>query len=382
VTRSTFLIALLLIAANLRPSLTGVGPLLKTLQEDLQLSAAAVGLLNSLPLLIFAAFAPLAGVARRLGIERTMLAGLLLLIAGILIRSEGHAATLYVGMFVLATGVAAINVLLPALIKQHFPERVPAMTTAYATVMGGFAALASGLAVPMANVLPGGWQTSLASWALPAAIAMLVWLPHTKTSSRPARDEQPAARPQLWRVPLAWQVTGFMGMQSTLFYVSVSWFPAMLKDEGFTSVAAGWLLTVFQVAALLAGLAMPRLIRQYRDQTRLALGTSSLAMIGTLGLLFAPKAAALWMGVLGCGAGPSLILALSFMGLRAQSQQSAAALSLMAQSLGYLVAAAGPVVFGLLHDSTHGWTVPLLGVVAITLIQGACGLGAGRAKKI
>jgi CP family cyanate transporter-like MFS transporter len=384
-TRPAFLIALLLIAANLRPSLTGVGPLLKTIQDDLMLSATAAGLLASLPVLIFAAFAPLARLARQLGAERMLLVGLLVLIVGLLTRSEGHVTTLFVGTVILATGIASTNVLLPVIIKQRFPERVPAITTAYATIMGGVAALASGVAVPMAEQLPGGWRSSLASWTLLAAIALIFWLPHALAQKKPeerSADPHAIASPHPpWRTRIAWQVTGFMGLQSTVFYISVTWLPAFLRDAGFSASAAGWLLTLYQVAALLAGLAIPMLIRRFRDQRGLAVLTSALAGIGIVGMLLAPKAATLWMIVMGCGSGPSLILALSFMGLRARNQESAAALSLMAQGIGYLVAALGPVIFGLAHDLTDGWTLAMLGTAVVALGQALCGFGAGRNVK-
>lgn len=382
VTRRTFLIALLLIAANLRPSLTGVGPLLDTLRQDLALSATAAGWLSSLPVLIFAAFAPLARLARQLGAERLLLVGLLVLIAGILVRSQAHVAPLFGGTVMLATGIAVINVLLPVLIKEHYPERVPALTTAYATVMGGFAALASGVAVPLAEWLPGGWQSSLASWALPATVALIFWIPHARPGQvRHAVSHEAAPHPP-WRTLVAWQVTGFMGMQSTVFYVAVSWFPAILRENGYSSVSAGWLLTLYQVAALIAGLIVPQLIRRFRDQRGLAFCTSALSALGILGILLAPEGAVAWIVLLGCGSGPSLILALSFMGLRAHSQQSAAALSLMAQAIGYLVAALGPIVFGFIHDQTGGWAVALVALIGVTMVQALCGVGAGRSIKI
>jgi CP family cyanate transporter-like MFS transporter len=381
---ASFLIALLLIAANLRPSLTGVGPLLKTLQDELSLSATAAGLLSSLPLLAFAGCAPLARLARQHGAERILLAGLLALIAGILLRSEGSTVALFAGTLVLATGIAVANVLLPMLIKQHYPERVPTITTAYATTMGAIAALGSGVAVPLARVLPGGWQSSLASWAALAVIAVIFWLPQlrspTAARAQPVAENQSSHPP--WRTRLAWQVTSFMGLQSTLFYIAISWYPGMLRDNGFSPAAAGWLLTLFQVAALLAGLPVPMLIRRFMDQKGLALAASLLVAAGTLGLLFAPRAAVLWMIVLGMGAGPGLILALSFMGLRARSPASAAALSLMAQSIGYLLAACGPIAFGFVHDRAGGWTAALLFAFGLAIVQGFCGVGAGRSAKI
>jgi len=385
-TRSAFLIALLLIAANLRPSLTGVGPLLKTIQEDLALSATAAGLLASLPVLIFAAFAPLARLARQHGAERMLLAGLLMLIVGLVVRSEGHVTPLFLGTVILAIGIASTNVLLPVLIREHYPERVPAITTAYATIMGGVAALASGVAVPMAEALPGGWRSSLASWTLLALIAFIFWLPHARSNTRvqekPKEHAATASPHPPWKTSVAWQVTGFMGLQSTVFYIAVSWFPAILRDAGFSAAAAGWLLTLYQVAALLAGLVIPMLMRRFRDQRVLAMCTSGLAVLGVLGILVAPKGATFWVIVLGCGSGPSLILALSFMGLRARNHESAATLSLMAQGIGYLVAAFGPVIFGLAHDFTGGWTIALLGTAGIAFAQAMFGLGAGRNIKV
>ena len=380
---ASFLIALLLIAANLRPSLTSVGPLLKTIQDQLALSATAAGLLTSLPLLAFAGCAPLARLARQHGAERMLLAGLLALIAGILLRSEGSTVALFAGTVVLATGIAIANVLLPMLIKQHYPERVPTITTAYATMMGGVAALGSGVAVPLARTLPGGWRSSLASWALPAVIAAVFWLPQLRSpGARPAASSAGASPHPPWRTRLAWQVTSFMGLQSTLFYIAISWYPAILRDNGFSPTSAGWLLTLFQVAALLAGLPVPMLIRRFMDQRGLALGASLLIAFGTLGILVAPRAAAVWMIVLGMGAGPGLILALSFMGLRASSPTTAAALSLMAQSIGYLLAAIGPFAFGLVHDRVGGWSAALLLAFALAIVQGLCGYGAGRSAKI
>jgi CP family cyanate transporter-like MFS transporter len=382
VNRRAYLIALLLIAANLRPSITGVGPLLKTIQDELALSATAAGLLGSLPVLIFAAFAPLARLARRLGGERMLVAGLLALIIGLLVRSEGHVATLFAGTAILSVGLASSNVLLPVLIKRHYPERVPTLTTAYATIMGSVAALASGIAVPLARWLPGGWQTSLASSALLAVVAILFWLPNARASTKQVEAAEIATPRPPWRTLVGWQVTAFMGLQSTIFYITISWFPAILRDHGFSASAAGWLLTLYQVAALLAGLAVPMLIRRFHDQRGLAFWVGALGGLSVLGILIAPEHAIFWMTLLGCASGPSLILALSFMGLRARTQDSAAALSLMAQGVGYLIAACGPVVFGLVHDHTGGWTTGLAVVIAITAAQALCGLGAGRLVKV
>jgi len=379
---AAFLFALLFVALNLRPSITGVGPLLRPIQDDLALSATEAGLLGSVPLLIFAGLAPLARLAGRLGTERLLLAGLVLLVVGIVVRSTDGVAALFGGTALLATGIAVANVLMPILVRQHYPDRVAGVTTAYATMMGGMAALASGVAVPLADVLPGGWRASMASWAALALLAVVIWAPHVRAKECAPPMAVEEGRASIWRSPTAWLVTGYMGFQSTLFYVSVSWFPALLQDAGYTATAAGWLLTLFQIAAILAGLGVPLLMRRFADQRALSFAAGIVSALACVGLLAVPTAAATWMVLLGLGAGPGLIFALSFMGLRAGSPRASAALSLMSQGLGYAVAAVGPVVFGGIHDVAGGWSAALAFAAAVGVCQALCGLGAGRAVRI
>lgn len=377
-----FLAALLLVAANLRPALTGVGPLLVQIQAHLSLSATQAGLLNSLPLLMFAAAAPLAGFSERHGAERLALLALITLLAGILLRSAGGAGLLFTGTLILASGIAVANVLMPVLIKQHFPQHIPSVTTAYATVLGGFAGLASGVSVPLARVLPGEWRGSLASWSVLVVLAILLWLPHLRPVASSAAAGPQAARGRIWRKGLAWQVTAFMGLQSAIYFSVVTWFPAVLSESGYSHEAAGWLLTLYQFVGLATGLVIPLLIRRSNDQRMLAFCVSLFAVAGSLGLLLAPGLAVLWVAVMGAGTGPGLILALSFVGLRTRDPADAATLSLMSQGLGYLFAALGPVVFGFMHEHSGGWTVVIIGIALLGLIQGLSGYQAGRNQKI
>lgn len=384
--RLAFLLALLLVAANLRAALTGVGPVLDAVQAELKLSPTAAGTLVSLPVLMFAVFAPLAGLARRFGAGRLLLAGLALLATGLIVRSIGGTTALFGGTVLLGIGIASTNVLLPVVIKRRYPDRVTSMTTAYATVMGASAALASGVSVPLAEVLPGGWRGALAIWAVPACIALLAWLPHSPPPPGRNRD-MPASTPRIaapavWRTSVAWQITGFMGLQSTVFYIVINWFPAYLRESGFSAAAAGWLMTLYQVAALVAGMAVPMLVSRLRDQRALALGLALLTLSGILGVLYAPGFSTAWFIVMGAGSGPSLVLALSFMGLRARDSASAATLSLLSQGVGYFVAACGPVWFGLVREHTGGWNSAILATAAVALLYGLCGFGAGRAIKV
>jgi MFS transporter, CP family, cyanate transporter len=377
------LAALLAVAANLRPALTSVGPLIDLIRQDLGLSATVAGLLNSLPLFAFAAFSPLAHFANWIGIERALMVAMMALIAGILVRSFGGTPGLFGGTLLLGASIAVGNVLLPSAIKRDFPHRVSGVTTTYAIMLGLTAAIGSGVSVPLARILPGGWESALAFWALPTALALFpLALCLRASDSAEATSKSYAAAAPVWRSLLAWQVTLFMGLQSFSYYVAVSWFPSVLQDMGYTPGAAGWIVTFFQVVALAATLAMPTLIRRSRDQRLLAVATPLLIVVALLGMIAAPGAALLWIVVLGIGNGPTMILALTFFGLRTRDHRQAAALSLMAQSIGYFIAALGPIIFGLLHDMSHGWTLPLLAMAASLVVQAAAGFGAGRDMQI
>ena len=380
---AALLTALVMIAANLRPALTGVGPLIDMIRQDLGLSATVAGLLNSLPLFAFAAFSPLAHAANRIGIERALMIAMLALIAGILVRSLGGTIGLFGGTLLLGAGIAVGNVLLPSVIKRDFAQRVGSVTTVYAIVLGLTAAIASGVSVPLARILPGGWQSALAFWALPAALAIvpLAQCLRAGVNSEDVNKSYAPAVP-IWRSPIAWQVTIFMGLQSFSYYVAVSWFPSVLQDVGYTPGAAGWIVTWFQIVALAATLAMPSLIRRAPDQRLLAVVTPLLLVIAIVGLVAAPSAASFWVVLMGLGNGPTMILALTFFALRTSDHRQAAALSLMAQSIGYFIAALGPIVFGLLHDVSHGWTVPLIALAASLVIQSLAGYGAGRNAQV
>ncbi|BAJ32828.1 MULTISPECIES: MFS transporter [Kitasatospora] len=370
---------LLVAAANLRASLTGVGPLLDRLKDDLGLSSGTLGLLNTLPLLAFAALSPMVPrLAVRWGSERLLGGALVVLTLGIAVRWLPSVVGLFAGTVLIGAGIAAGNVLLPSLIKRDFPTKVGMLTSAYATVMGGVAAIASGVAVPISDSAPGGWSTALGCWVVLAVVAVLLWIPQMRTA--PAAPPS-AARGQHrlpWGSGLAWAVTAFMGLQSFGFYVIVTWMPQVFQDSGVSAAEAGWLLFLFQVVAVGTSLAVPGALRWARDQRALATVCSAVLFLGYLGLVVAPDLALLWCVVLGLGGGACLVLALAFLGMRAQDAAGAGALSAMAQSVGYLLAAVGPVLFGLLHTDGAGWRGPLALMCVVAAAQIAVSLVAGR----
>ncbi|UUX95909.1 MFS transporter [Aquabacterium sp. J223] len=370
-------LGVLLVAVNLRAALMGVGPLLKELHADTGLAIGVLGLLVTMPLLAFALVSPLApAMARRLGLERTLAAALALLAAGIVLRSLPGSVPLFAGSALLGSAIAVGNVLLPALVRRDFPARIGVMTSVFVTTMAGTAAVGVGLAVPLAQAL--GWRLAMAIWAVPALLGALWWATRRTGGPPPAVAPASTVRTRtVWRSPLAWQVTAFMGLQSLAYYVMVAWLPTLLRDAGLDAVAAGQRAFVYQVAGLAGSVAAPLLAGRAVDQRPHAVACALLILVGNAGLLAAPQGLA-WLIVQGLGSGGSLAVAMALFGLRSRDPLQAAALSGMAQSVGYGVTALGPVVTGLLHDATGHWQSALWLMCALAVAQAVAGWLAGR----
>ena len=274
--------------------------------------------------------------------------------------------------------------LVPSLIKRDFPDKVGGMTTAYVMVMTLTGAVATGIAVPLATHLVGGWRSSLAVWAAFAVLALLFWLPETR-SANTAVAEQPDNKPvvkPIWRSLLAWQVTFFIGIQFLIYFVTIGWMPPYLTALGVPAAEAGWMLSLYQLVGFAVGIVAPPLLRLGRDRRLLAVSACLVTAFGILGLLAAPRLAVLWLAVCGASFGITFILAFALIGMRTADHRRAASLSAMAQATGYLIAAIGPVAFGWLHDLTTGWTVPMLTFAAIAAMQAVAGFGAGRQGQV
>lgn len=374
------LVALIfLVAMNLRAPITSVGPLLPQISADHGLNEPMAGLLGAMPLVAFALISPLVHHASgRLGADRLLGIALVLLAAGILVRSYGATPGLWLGTMALGCAIAVGNVLVPVLIKRDYPGRISVATGIFSACMGTVAALAAAMAVPVANA--SDWPTSLAIWAVPAALVALLWILRLRRPA-PAVDPVPTAatpRVSVWTQPGAWLVTAFMGLQSTCFYILITWLPTITTAAGYTAERSGLHVFGLQMTGIVAGVLVPRLMRRPDSQVAAAVTASAPVIIGTLGLLIAPGLSGLWALVVGAGTGASLVVALSLISLRGRTQAETTQLSGMAQSVGYLVASVGPVTAGLLAERTGGWQAPLLLLAALATAQTLVAIVAGR----
>jgi CP family cyanate transporter-like MFS transporter len=380
-------VGILLIAVNLRAAITSVGPVIEDIRTDLGIGGATASVLISLPLVAFAVVSPVAPVlARRIGIERALGAALAVLAVATVVRSLPSTIALWTGTAFLGIAIAVINVLLPSLVKREYPDRIGQVTGLYSSVQGAAAALASGFAVPLAGTTQHGWRLALGIWAGLGLIALAVFLPQLRRRTVPAEATSSAGTPvryrSPWRSALGWQVTLFMGTQSTVYYTLITWWPSVEQAHGTSAAASGWHLFALQVAGLLANLVTARLIPRQADQRLLIVGAAGLVTLGIAGQLALPAASLLWIVLAGAGGGANIVLALSLFGLRTGDHQQAAALSGMAQSVGYAMAAGGPILLGALHDATGSWTAPLWVLLAVIVVQAVAGALAGRARTI
>jgi MFS transporter, CP family, cyanate transporter len=387
--RRPYEIALLVAAVaaagfNLRTAITSLPPLFPDLQDQLHLSTATLSLLAATPVVCFGVVSAFAAwLNRRYGEELILLAALILIAAGLLLRGAAPEVMLFPGTVLAASAIAVLNVLLSSMAKRRWPERAGLLIGIYLTTLSIGAIFSSLLSVPLYRSSGGSVPLTLGIWAAPAALAALLWLPqlryrpHATTPAARAQAQAQGVAParlKVYRYALTWQVTAFMGLQSLLYYSALSWLPTVFQDRGASAVTAGNLLALMGSGNLATSLVVPVLAHRRPSQRALVVPSLIGTMAGLAGSLWAPLGSApFWVLILGFSQGSCLGLAIFFMLARAPDAGAAASLSGFSQSVGYLAAAAGPLAVGLLHTATGSWNLP----VAVLLVLGAAELATG-----
>ena len=368
------LVTVLLVAANLRPTVQGVGPLLDQIGRETGLTPTLLGLLGALPLLMYALVSPLAhSLSHRFGMNRTMLVALIGLLVATIVRSiDAGLAPLWIGTILTGIAIAIGNVLMTAIIKHWFPDRLHALMPIYTSILSGTGAIASGLVVPISHLAWGdgtaGWRLALLATRVLIVPGIVVWLiAIARTGPDRVEGEAPEPRARgIWRDSTAWLVAGYMGFQGAGFYMMVTWLSPLSISYGTGEVQAGVEVMVVQLFGILGGLAMPFLLRgRGRRWTPVALPLP--ALLGLAGLLLWPQVTWLWAAIFGTASGGMFAVSMWLTADRARGRNSATALSGMAQSVGYAVAGLGPIAFGALHSLTGAWVLSL-GLVAFCML--------------
>ena len=375
--------SLVLIAFNLRPVFSSASTLLPEIRDTLGLSGLGASILTTLPVVCLGLFSPLApGMSQRIGTERTLLAAIVLLACGTALRGLPSVPLLFLGTALAGACIAVGNVLLPGLVKRDFHDRAALMTGCYTMALCAGAASAAGLTLPIKQAFGLSLGGGLAIWALPALLAGLLWLPQVLASSSHAGKPRPGIQ-GLWKNRLAWHITLFMGLQSALAYCVFGWLVPILRERGLDGVTAGAIVSMSVMMQAGACLVAPHIAVRGKDQRLINVALSLLAVIALLGLLFAPLWSVWFWAVLqGIGQGGLIAVALMVIVLRARDAHVAAQLSGMAQCVGYLLAAIGPLLVGLIHGWTGSFAWSALLFVFLGLGTAVNGWFAGRALHV
>ena len=376
------LLGILFVSFNLRAPITAVGSVVELIQSDFGLTNTAAGFITTLPLIAFAIISPfVSGLSGKIGHARTMLLGLLFILAGELIRSYTGVAGLFIGTAVIGIGIAIGNVIIPGIIKLYFPERIGHVTSIYTSGMCIFAAVGAGVSVPLAKGLNLGWKHTLCVWFFLTLLTIFIWLPQIREKHVAKADEKKKEEiSSIWKSPLAWWVTLYMGTQSLLFYSLVAWLPTIVMSKDLTQEFAGNMALLFQLMAIPATLILPTLCDKVKNQRILIYVVCMIYAVGMTIFFLGHSQIFMVIAVIlmSLGMGGSISLSIAFISLRTPNASRAAQLSGMSQSAGYLFAALGPIVTGLIYDIHSTWTIPVVIFIILIAFLTFCGHFAGH----
>ena len=362
------LVGLVFLSLNLRPAAVSVGPVLAEVRASFGMSPAAVGLLTSLPVIAFAVFGALApAAARRIGIHRVTALASLAAFVGLLGRVLTHSQAVFLLLSLLAlVGMAMANVLLPSLVKLHFPERIGQVTAIYTTALAIGLTAALVLTVPISDA-SGGWRFGLGAWAALAVLAAIPWVPLATKDRHLERTPRSITFRDVARTRLGLAMALFFGLQSLQAYAVFGWFAQLWRDSGYSATTAGVLAGLLAGTAIPLSLWLPNVLARSTDPRKVLFAVIACYPVGYVGLLVSPyRLAPVWAVAVGV-ATVTFPLILTLIGLRARTPEGTAALSAFTQSTGYLIAAAGPFTVGVLHAASGGWTVPVLLLLVLAL---------------
>ncbi|AZA84360.1 MFS transporter [Chryseobacterium lactis] len=380
-------LVVILISGSLRSPITAIGPVLDEVRNSLHLNRFQSSLLTSIPLFIFAGCSVvISRFSRRFSINRFLLYALIILSFGLFVRVSGSISALFLGSVFIGLGIAIGNVIIPGYIKNNFPKQIGLMTGVFAVSMNLAAALASGYSVRIGQWTGYGWRGSLGIWLVIALLALLVVvleLIFNKNTLQQQKTDRSTSDFNMFKSAQAWNISLFMGLQSLVYYCIVSWLPAVLGDYGMTGNAPGWVLFTIQIASIPITFFGPIIANKMIDQKGMVIFVCVSMLISILMFIWLKSDSVYFTAILlGISNGLSFSLSILFFSLRTKSSANAIKISGMAQSVGYLIAALGPPVFGKLHDLDSSWQSSFYFLVAAILLMFLFGFRAASRRYV
>ena len=374
------IVAIIAFACGLRAPITGVGSLVGMITQELGLSATFTGMLTTIPLIMFGIFSVFVGkMANTIGAGKVTVIGLVLIIGGIIMRSYMGAGGLFLGTMVIGIGITVGNVLVPAIIKSEFPNKIGLLTAAYTTVMSIFAGISGGVSVPIAQKY--GWENSLSIWIVLIAIPLIIWLPNIRLKLKAGSQN---GNSSIVKNMMTWWISFYMGVQSLLFYGFIAWFASIVQSYGIDDKTAGYYNSIFILLGIPGAILVPMVMGPKRNHSIVGAFTGILYLIGLIALLFGSNQVALLITVISCGfcSGACISFSMALFGLHTRNAADTSKLSGFAQSIGYFIAATGPILMGKLYDITSSWIMPIVLLIIASAILTVLGILVGRKKMI
>ena len=374
------IVAIIAFACGLRAPITGVGSLVGMITQELGLSATFTGMLTTIPLIMFGIFSVFVGkMANTIGAGKVTVIGLALIIGGIIMRSYMGAGGLFLGTMVIGIGITVGNVLVPAIIKSEFPNKIGLLTAAYTTVMSVFAGISGGVSVPIAQKY--GWENSLSIWIVLIAIPLIIWLPNIRLKLKAGSQN---GNSSIVKNMMTWWISFYMGVQSLLFYGFIAWFASIVQSYGIDDKTAGYYNSIFILLGIPGAILVPMVMGPKRNHSIVGAFTGILYLIGLIALLFGSNQVALLITVISCGfcSGACISFSMALFGLHTRNAADTSKLSGFAQSIGYFIAATGPILMGKLYDITSSWIMPIVLLIIASAILTVLGILVGRKKMI
>lgn len=380
-----FVPGIILIGVSLRTPFTVLPIILGNISQGLEVEVSSLGVLTSLPLLMFTLFSPFSTqLAQKIGLEHLFTYSLFFLTIGSLIRLI-NLPLLYLGTLMIGASVAVINVLLPSLIQANQPKKIGFLTTLYVTSMGIATALASYLAVPITQA--SSWKGLILLLTLLCLATFLVWLPNHRYNHRLAPQTKQKSQIKVMRNKQVWAIIIFSGFQSLIFYTAMTWLPTMSIHAGLSSHEAGLLTSILSLISIPFSMTIPSLTTSLSTRNRqLMLTLVSLAGVVGISMLFFPinnfiywLAIHLLIGTATSALFPYLMVNFS---LKTSAPEKTAQLSGLSQTGGYILAAFGPTLFGYSFDLFHSWVPAVATLLLIDILMTVALFTVDRADKI